>query len=126
MDLETCCVRPPAAKEAEPDVIVSRPVPSAGPSFPLTSVQFFLVLGGVKVPVFVPCARGSPVDPRDFLLQLLSKTRVEDTDVQLTGNFQFLFSMSNKVCASRTSMRVRPGECGDVRSGLFASAPVGP
>ena len=68
MDLETCGHAPTRISmcllhgpDKGADVVVSRPVPSLGTSFPLTSVQFFMVLDNVKVPVLVAArTRGAP------------------------------------------------------------------
>ena len=68
MDLETCGHAPTRmtmcllhGPDKGADVVVSRPVPSLGTSFPLTSVQFFMVLDNVRVPVLVAArTRGAP------------------------------------------------------------------
>ena len=110
------------------DVTVSRPVPSPGPSFQLTSEQFIHGVGWCEGSGVVSTRTGGALSLSMNWLQQSSKA-LWKTLLQLTGTF-FFVGASNKACKARTSMLVflqsfHPRERGDVRSGLFASAPVG-
>ena len=111
------------------DVTVSRPVPSPGPSFQLTSEQFIHDAGWCEGSGVVFTRTGGALSL--FAMNRLQKSSkaLWKTLLQLTGTF-FFFDASNKACEARTGMLVflqsfHPRERGDVRSGLFASAPIG-
>ena len=97
MELETCCYQLPApvrvplcllhGPKKGADVHASRPVPRPGPSFPLTSEQSLMVLGGVRVPVLVcTCtSEALSLSAKHWLQQ--SRSIVEGLLLQLTGTF---------------------------------------
>ena len=96
VELETCCSQLSApvmvplcllhGPEKGADVHASRPVPSPGPSFPLSSEQSLMVLGGVRVPVLVSTRTGGALSlsAKHWLQQ--SRSIVEGL-LQLTGIF---------------------------------------
>ena len=95
------------------------------PSFQLTSEQFIHGAGWYEGSgVVCTCTGGAlSLSAMNWLQQ--SSKALWKILLQLTGTF-FFFGASNKACEARTSMLVflqnfHPRECGDVRSGLFAS-----
>ena len=138
MELETYCAWLPAPLRVPigllcgpnkgADVTVSRAVPSPGPSFQLTSEQFIHDAGWCDSSGVVSTRTGGALSlfAMNWLQQ--SSKALWKTLIQKTGTF--FFGASNKAYEARTSMLVflqsfHPRERGDVRSGLFASAPVG-
>ena len=102
---------------------------SPGPSIQLTSEQFIHDAGWCEGSGVVSTRTGEALSlfAMNWLQQ--SSKALWKTLLQLTGTC-FVFGASNKACEARTSMLVflqsfHPRERGDVRSGLFASAPVG-
>ena len=87
------------------DVTVSRPVPSPGPSFQLTSEQFIHDAGWCEGSGVVSTCTGAalPLFAMNWLQQ--SSKALWKTLLQLTGTF-FFFGASNKACEARTSMLV--------------------
>ena len=139
MELETYCawllapLRVPMCLLRGPnkgaDVTLSRPVPSPGPSFQLTSEQFIHGAGWCEGSGVVSTRTGGALSLSAMNSLQQSSKALWKTLLQLAGTF-FFFGASNKACKARTSMLVflqsfHPRECGDARSGLFASAPVG-
>ena len=139
MELETYCAWLPAplgvpmcllrGPNKGADVTVSRPVPSPGPSFQLSSEQFIHGAGWCEGSGVVSTRTGGALSLSAMNWLQQSSKALWKTLLQLTGTF-FFFGASNKACKARTSMLVflqsfHPRERGDVRSGLFASAPVG-
>ena len=139
MELETYCAWLPAPLRVPmcllrgpnkgADVTVSRPVPSPGPSFQQYSEQFIHGAGWCEGSGVVSTRTGGALSFSAMNWLQVSSKALWKTLLQLTGTF-FFFGASSKACEARTSMLAflqsfHPRERGDVRSGLFASAPVG-
>ena len=142
MELETYCAWLPAPLRVPmcllrgpnkgADVTVSRPVPSPGPSFQLTSEQFIHGAGWCEGSGVVSTRTGgalslSAVTAMNWLQQ--SSKALWKTLLQLTGTFFSLVHPTrlakHEQACSFFLQSFHPRECGDVRSGLFAAASVG-
>ena len=115
MELETYCAWLPAPLRVPmcllrgsikgADVTVSRPVPSPGPSFQLTSEQFIHGAGWCEGSGVVSTSTGGALSLSAMNRLQQSSKALWKTLLQLTGTF-FFFGASNKACKTRTSMLV--------------------